>query len=538
MRTTLKFLFSLILCTMAFAQFPPQLKNVIVIVQENRTPDNLFHFLTPACPIPLGATGYNACLPRPVTNRCYDISPCGLSNQTGTPVPITLTGLPMVGVLDPFHHHTAFEHQCDMDPTTLQCLNDGAWQTAPNNEAYTYVLNPAVTNYDGSSGHLLDPYLTFAKEYGWANFMYQTNQGASYPAHLFLFAGTSALTDTDDANSIFVSENFGSASAAGCLTQDLTPKTHAWNKLIGPADPLVTGCFVFDNNSVQECPLYNTLGSNNIGTFCTTPSNIANTVLEPSSISWKYYSGSAAGSLWTGPNGILSICTPEMNGEGFLECTGTEWTTHMDLLNHGTGILRDITNCALPQVSWVTPDGAWADHQGLQPAFFPYGPSWITAIVNAIGTNPTCPTGTLDAGQTFWQNTVILVTWDDWGGFSDNQPPYLLGGLPCVFTTPPTPCPGDYQFGFRVPLLVVSAYTPRGVIDNHINDFGSILRMIEGINHLPEGMMGNADARAKSDLSAFFTVKQPPRLYHIVPAMKDANFFLTYSQPELAPDDD
>ena len=85
---------------------------------------------------------------------------------------------------------------------------------------------------------------------------------------------------------------------------------------------------------------------------------------------------------------------------------------------------------------------------------------------------------------------------------------------------------------------MVSAYTPRGVIDSHINDFGSILRMIEGINHLPEGMMGNADARAKSDLSAFFTVKEPPRTYKTVPAMKDANFFLTYTQPELAPDDD
>ena len=54
-----------------------------------------------------------------------------------------------------------------------------------------------------------------------------------------------------------------------------------------------------------------------------------------------------------------------------------------------------------------------------------------------------------------------------------------LGGLPCVLTTPPTPCPGDYQFGFRVPLLVVSAYTPKGFIHNGVDDYGSILRMIE-----------------------------------------------------------
>ena len=35
----------------AAAQFPPQIKNIVVIFQENRTPDNLFHFLTPACPL-------------------------------------------------------------------------------------------------------------------------------------------------------------------------------------------------------------------------------------------------------------------------------------------------------------------------------------------------------------------------------------------------------------------------------------------------------------------------------------------------------
>jgi hypothetical protein len=109
--------------------------------------------------------------------------------------------------------------------------------------------------------------------------------------------------------------------------------------------------------------------------------------------------------------------------------------------------------------------------------------------------------------------------------------------LPCVFTTPATPCAGDYQYGFRVPLLVISAYTPAGYIDNSPYDFGSILRMIEGINHLQEGMMGNADARSKGDLHAFFTLTQP-RVYQTVPAVKDANFFLTYTGAVTAPDND
>ena len=47
--------------------FPPQITHVVVVFQENRTPDNLFHFLTPLCPIPKGATGLAACTPNPVT---------------------------------------------------------------------------------------------------------------------------------------------------------------------------------------------------------------------------------------------------------------------------------------------------------------------------------------------------------------------------------------------------------------------------------------------------------------------------------------
>ena len=53
----------------AFAQFPPQIKNVVVIFQENRTPDNLFHYLTPACPLPQNADPLDACIPRPVTDE-------------------------------------------------------------------------------------------------------------------------------------------------------------------------------------------------------------------------------------------------------------------------------------------------------------------------------------------------------------------------------------------------------------------------------------------------------------------------------------
>jgi phospholipase C len=426
------------------------------------------------------------------------------------------------------HNHTAFEQQCDLDPTTLTCRNDGAWQTAANNRAYSYVLNTSLINYDKTVGHLLDPYIYYATQYGWANYMYQTNQGSSFPAHQFLFAGTSALTNADDTNSIFVSENNGGVPESGCLTPQSKPGDTAWNRVVQPADPpFANGCFLFDEDSVQECFLFNSIGPNNVGSLCSNPNNMATTVLDPHFISWKYYA-SSPDSLWTAPIAIQDLCVPTMNAQGELVCTGAEMLANLSVKNHGTEIFNDIAACKLSQVSWVTPDGAWSDHPGTAFPTDQYGPAWVTAIINAIGTNPTCPAGTPDAGQNFWQNTVVVVTWDDWGGWADNVSPKLLGGLPCLLTTPPTPCPGDYQYGYRVPLLVVSAYTPKGFIHNGVDDFGSILRMIEGINHLKEGIMGNADARSVSDLRVFFTLTEP-RTYQTVPAQVDAGFFTNYT---------
>ena len=202
----------------ALAQFPPQIKNIVAIVQENRTPDNLFHYLTPAYPLPPHPTGLTACTPASVTSTCYNIAFCGVSNQKGTPVAVPLIPAPLAGSALPEHSHWSFERMCDPDRTALACRNDGAWQiTVPTGGSYAYVENTAVTNYNGSAGYLLDPYLTFAKDYGWANYMYQTNQGPSYTAHQFIFSGTSAATAEDDANSTFIAEDFASIYESECL---------------------------------------------------------------------------------------------------------------------------------------------------------------------------------------------------------------------------------------------------------------------------------------------------------------------------------
>jgi phospholipase C len=123
----------------------------------------------------------------------------------------------------------------------------------------------------------------------------------------------------------------------------------------------------------------------------------------------------------------------------------------------------------------------------------------------------------------------MVVTWDDWGGWFDHEPPLILPVNPQGINQ------GDYQYGFRVPLLVVSAYTQAGYVNNSAHDFGSILKMIEGIFNL--GSLGFADARATTDLRLFFPLTTA-RPFTPIPAVKDASFFQTHAGAPVAPDND
>ena len=73
---------------------------------------------------------------------------------------------------------------------------------------------------------------------------------------------------------------------------------------------------------------------------------------------------------------------------------------------------------------------------------------------------------------------------------------------------------GGFQMGFRVPLIVVSAYTPAGFISNTTEDFGSVVRFIERNFGIMEGTLTFADARGgASDLTEFFSLGNSPRTF-------------------------
>jgi phospholipase C len=328
----------------------------------------------------------------------------------------------------------------------------------------------------------MNPYFDIATQYGFANYMFQTNQGPSFPAHLFLFGGTSAPTAEDDAQGIFAAENsFPVRDSTGCIAPETTKVI-----LIYPPGT--------EKNRVYPCFEFQTMGD------------------FQQMFSWKYYTPSA-GYIWTAPTAIQHIC--QSTGYGG-QCLGADFVNNVDIKpGH---VLTDISGCNLRDVSWVMPAGQNSDHAGIGAGG---GPSWVASIVNAIGASSKC-----DGGEGYWKDTAIFITWDDWGGWYDHEPPPLVAQPQ-----------GDYQFGFRVPLLVVSAYTPAGYIDNNRYDFGSILRFIEQNFGLPEGVLNFADARAQNDLTTFFRSAEP-RTFKTIRSPLDANYFINDTTPAKDPDDD
>jgi phospholipase C len=162
-------------------------------------------------------------------------------------------------------------------------------------------------------------------------------------------------------------------------------------------------------------------------------------------------------------------------------------------------------------VSWVIPDGKASDHSDISTG---EGPSWVASVVNAIGNSQ------------YWGNTAIIITWDDWGGWFDHVAP------PSVRNS--------YEYGFRVPLIVVSPYAKAAYISHQNHDFGSILKFTETVFNLGSidtQAGGYADSRA-DDLSDCFDFKQTPLTFTTIPSKYDASFFLNDKRPPSDPDDD
>jgi hypothetical protein len=235
-------------------------------------------------------------------------------------------------------------------------------------------------------------------------------------------------------------------------------------------------------------------------------------------ITWTYYALKGRASLWVAPNSLSNICIPEvghMHGAR-LDQGRIEW---LSSTLRRPDVLNDVADCVLSSdVSWITPAGQYSDH----PINSGQGPSWIAAIVNAIGNNTTC-----DDGIWLLERHGHIHHLGRLGRLVRSR----AAGIPERRESETT-----INLAFRVPLVVVSAYSTKpGYISNQEYDFGSILKGIEGIFGL--GNLGFADARATNDLHDFFNFRQAPAVYKTIQAPLEGSFFTKNATTEVAPPD-
>ncbi|MGA7355054.1 MAG: alkaline phosphatase family protein, partial [Candidatus Cybelea sp.] len=106
-------------------------------------------------------------------------------------------------------------------------------------------------------------------------------------------------------------------------------------------------------------------------------------------------------------------------------------------------------------LTYITPCGPESDHPEPNAKGSADGPEWLINLINAIGESPD------------WPHTAIFVVWDDWGGWYDHEPLFLNNDWvrpnPNPYNNPRDP----NEWGFRVPLLVISPYIKEpGYISN------------------------------------------------------------------------
>ncbi len=397
--------------------------HVVVVVQENRSFDNLFYGYPGADTATSGRTSRGASVPLHTVSMTENYD---LSHELADYVASY-----NAGAMNGFDRGT-----------TGPLDGSGGSSGVPADPQYAYV-NPAQTA----------TYRSLATSYVLADRFFPSRVDSSFTAHQYLIAAQAGGTVDNPLKGI----PWGCDSAPGNLVPTLLP-----NRTDGPG--------------IVPCFSYTTLADE----------------LDAAGQSWRYYApaiGGDVGQIWSGYDAIQGIRY------------GSDWLA--DVITPQTRVLTDVAAGQLANVTWVVPDLIDSDHPASGSTS---GPDWVASIVNAIGTSP------------FWQSTVIVVFWDDWGGWYDHVAPPQVG-------------PGG--LGFQTPMLLISPYAKHGYVSHAQYETGSVDRFIEGVFRLKT--LAAADSRANG-LDDCFDFTQASRTFTSF-ALRHSLLELLHRPPSRLPPD-
>jgi len=322
--------------------------------------------------------------------------------------------------------------------------------------------------YDGSSMAMWQ----LAREFTLADHFFMGTFGGSFMNHVWLACGCVAqYPDAPDALKSRLDERgrlqrkAGSpASALGGPIQwesdgALTPDGYAINTMqppyqpsgIAPAaggDPLLADPSTRRSLPPQEAP---TIGDR----------------LSERSIRWVWYSGgwtqaladssqpggTSRGVIYSGKPGSVDF-QPHHQPYNYFRRYAPGTVERREHLKDLSDLLADIEHGRLPQVAFYKPVGDQNQHPGYTDVLS--GDRHIADLIHKI------------QASSAWASTLIIVTYDENGGFWDHVPP------------PSGPGYGDrWGPGTRVPAILISPFVKKGYVDHTPYDTGSIRRLLE-----------------------------------------------------------
>lgn len=152
----------------------------------------------------------------------------------------------------------------------------------------------------------------------------------------------------------------------------------------------------------------------------------------------------------------------------------------------------------LPNVAFVDPDVA----NDLSNSYHPPGDirnaeAFLASVYKAVTTSPQ------------WKSSLLIVTFDEWGGFYDHVPP------------PAAPIPQgerdigntDGLRGFRIPTVLISPFVKRRSVSSKVYDHASVLALIESRWNLQSLTVRDASANnLRDEIDLGITVSAAPTI--------------------------
>ncbi|HVF38303.1 MAG TPA: alkaline phosphatase family protein [Gemmatimonadaceae bacterium] len=178
--------------------------------------------------------------------------------------------------------------------------------------------------------------------------------------------------------------------------------------------------------------------------------------------------------------------------------TSTLWgTKYSSIIRPISQFYSDAASGSLPSVAFVDPDLSPSGNSYHPPGDIRNAEAFLGRVYKAVTESPS------------WSKSLLVITFDEWGGFFDHVPPPIAPIPPAERDIGNT----DGLRGFRVPTILVSPYVKRRSVSSRIYDQASVLRLIERRWNLPSLTVRDAQANDLMDeIDLDITVSDAPRI--------------------------